>query len=375
VVDDLYSGRRETASGARDIVIQSFGSGRCFMPIQSRRRFLTNAAFAGAAGLGGFGVWGKALAAEPPPEITTIRFEKDPVTCIAPQTLQELLRAEGFIDIRYVDLTEAHLRRADAANMDNLSDMIAHGDVDFGRNFAPGLVLGMNAGAPVTVLSGLHLGCFEIFGKKEISTIGDLKGRTVGVNPYVPAGDRPLLTIMTALVGLDPAKDLHWVPSRRPMDLFVEGKIDAFLAAPPALQEVRARNIGHVIASGIADRPWSQYYCCMLATSTEFAQKYPVATKRVLRAILKAADLCVSEPERVAQLLVEQGYTKHYDYTLQALSEIRYDVWRDYDPEDTMRFYALRLHEAGLIKSSPPQLIAEHTDWGFLNELKRELKV
>ena len=158
------------------------------------------------------------------------------------------------------------------------------------------------------------------------------------------------------------------------MDLFVEGKIDAFLAAPPDLQEVRARNIGHVIVSSITDRPWSQYYCCMLATSTEFARKYPVATKRVLRAILKAVDLCASEPKRAAQLLVDQGYSTRYDYALQALSEIRYDVWRDYDPEDTLRFYALRLHEAGLIKSSPQKLIAEHTDWRFLNELKRELK-
>ena len=112
----------------------------------------------------------------------------------------------------------------------------------------------------------------------------------------------------------------------------------------------------------------------MLATRTEFAQKYPVATKRVLRAILKAADLCVSEPKRVAQLLVDQGYAKRYDYALQALGDVRYDVWRDYDPEDTLRFYALRLHEAGLIQSNPNHLIAEHTDWRFLNELKRELK-
>jgi NitT/TauT family transport system substrate-binding protein len=133
---------------------------------------------------------------------------------------------------------------------------------------------------------------------------------------------------LTALVGLNPAKDLHWVtdPSLRPMDLFIEGKIDAFLANPPVLQEVRARNIGHVIVSSITDRSWSQYYCCMLATHTEFAQKYPVATKRVLRAILKAVDLCVSEPNRAAQLLVDQGYAKRYDYALQALSEIRYDV-------------------------------------------------
>jgi NitT/TauT family transport system substrate-binding protein len=346
------------------------------MLIQSRRRFLTNAAFAGAAGLGGFGACGKALAAEPPPEINTIRFEKDTGACIAPQVFQELLRAEGFADIRYVELTEAHLRRADAENDGFISNMIAHGDVDFGREFAPSLVLGMNAGASVTVLSGLHLGCFEIFGKKEIRTLGDLRGKTVGVDIYKAAPGKPLLTIMARLVGLDPTKDLHWVtdPSRPPMDLFVEGKIDAFLAAPPELQEVRARNIGHVIVSSITDRPWSQHYCCMLATHTEFARKYPVATKRVLRAILKATDICVSDPKRVARLLVDRGYAKRYDYALQALGEIRYDVWRDYDPEDTLRFYALRLYEAGLIQSSPNLLIAEHTDWRFLDELKRELK-
>jgi NitT/TauT family transport system substrate-binding protein len=350
------------------------------MPVvQSRRRFLTNLAFAGAAGLGWLGAAGlgggrASFAAEPPPEITTIRFERDPVTCIAPQAAEELLRAEGFTDIRYVNMTETRIRRAEAAKSGVIADMIAHGEVDFGRAFAPGLVLGMDAGAPITVLTGLHLGCFEVFGKNEIRGIADLKGKTVGI----AAGpeDKPLLTIMTSLVGLDPARDIRWVESQsvRAMDLFVEGKIDAFLAVPPFLQEVRARNIGHVIASSIADRPWSQHYCCMMATSTEFAHKYPVATKRVLRAILKATDLCASEPARMAQLLVDKGYTTRYDYALQSLSEIRYDVWRDYDPEDTLRFYALRLHEAGLIKSSPQKLIAEHTDWRFLNELRRELK-
>ena len=287
-----------------------------------------------------------------------------------------MLRAEGFTEIHYVDQTDARVHRADAAKSDVLSDMIAHGEVDFGRTFAPSLVVEMNAGAPVTVLSGLHLGCFEIFGKKEIRTLADLKGRTLGVDLGKNAPNRMLLTIMTRLVGLDPTKDIRWVtdPSLQPMDLFTEGKIDAFLAVPPDLQEVRARNIGHVIVSGINDRPWSQHYCCMLATSTEFARKYPVATKRVLRAVLKAADLCASEPERAARLLVERGYAKRYDYALQALSEVRYDVWRDYDPEDTLRFYGLKLHEAGMINTDPQNLIDEHTDWRFLNELKRELK-
>ena len=51
-----------------------------------------------------------------------------------------------------------------------------------------------------------------------------------------------------------------------------------------------------------------------------------------------------------------------------------YDRWREYDPEDTLRFYALRLHEVGMIGSSPKAILAEGTDWRFLNELKRELK-
>jgi NitT/TauT family transport system substrate-binding protein len=184
-----------------------------------------------------------------------------------------------------------------------------------------------------------------------------------------------LLRIMAGLVGLDYARDIRWTFSDHPMDDFIDGKLDAFLTNPPFLQEARARNIGHVVLSSIADRPWSQYYCCYLATRTEFARQYPVATKRVLRAILKAVDLCVSDPRLIAQLLVDQRYTSRYDYALQALSEIRYDVWRDYDPEDSLRSYALRLHEAGMIRSSPNELIAEHSDWRFLNELKRELKV
>src|SRR5215831_19968713 len=112
------------------------------MPIaQSRRRFLTNLAFTGAVGLGGAGVASlgggrKSLAAEPPLEVTTIRFGKDTGTCVAPQVFEELLRAEGFTDIRYVDITEAHVRRADAAGSEALSDMLAHGEVDFGRTFA-----------------------------------------------------------------------------------------------------------------------------------------------------------------------------------------------------------------------------------------------
>jgi NitT/TauT family transport system substrate-binding protein len=103
-------------------------------------------------------------------------------------------------------------------------------------------------------------------------------------------------------------------------------------------------------------------------------RKYPVATKRVLRALLKAADLCTSGPERVAQFLADKGYTTSYDYARETMQEISYNRWREYDPEDTIRFYALRLYEAGMIKSTPQKIIAQGTDWRFLQELKKELK-
>ena len=112
----------------------------------------------------------------------------------------------------------------------------------------------------------------------------------------------------------------------------------------------------------------------MLAGNRAFVRNHPVATKAVLRAILKADDLCVRDPARAAQRLVDGGFAPRYDYALQTLNEIPYDKWREYDAEDTIRFYALRLHEVGMVKSSPQKIIADGTDWRFLNELKRELK-
>ena len=73
---------------------------------------------------------------------------------------------------------------------------------------------------------------------------------------------------------------------------------------------------------------------------------------------------------------MDRGFTENYDYALQALTEMKkaFTAWRDYDPEDMLRFYALRLNEIGMIKSSPQKIIAQGTDWRFLRELKKELK-
>jgi len=326
--------------------------------LQTRRRFMTALSSAGAAGL----LRAPPLqAAEETPETTTVRLTKVPGICLAPQYVaEELLRVEGFTDIRYVDVP---------------AGVLPLGKVDFSQAYAANFLKQIDAGDPITLLSGVHVGCFELFANEAIHGVHDLKGKTVGVQAMGSLGNT-LVLMMAAQVGLDPDKDIHWVadPAVKPIELFTQGKIDAFLGFPPEPQDLRAQHIGRMILNSATDRPWSQYFCCLLGGDREYVRKYPVATKRVLRAILKAADLCASDPARAARSLVDRGFTARYDYALQSVSELPYDKWREYDPEDTLRFYALRLHDAGLIKSSPNKIIAESTDWSFLNELRRELK-
>ena len=103
------------------------------------------------------------------------------------------------------------------------------------------------------------------------------------------------------------------------MDLFVEGKADAFVGYAQEPAELRAKKVGHVIVDTAQDRPWSQYFCCMVVANRDFAQRNPIATKRVLRAILKAADICAAEPERVARFLADKLYEPRYAIGLEVM--------------------------------------------------------
>jgi NitT/TauT family transport system substrate-binding protein len=276
--------------------------------------------------------------------------------------VEALFEAEGFTEVQFVG--GAAVDRA-----------LVSGDAHMGMRFLGPFLLHLDEGAPLLILSGGHVGCLELFAHAPIRSIRDLKGRSVAVVALGDARHVFLATVM-AYIGLDPRKDVTIVthPPREAMRLFAEKQVDAYIAAPPIAQELRAKQIGQVVVNSSVDRPWSQYFCCVVAGHREFVQQHPVATKRALRAILKGADICALEPERAAQSLVNQGLAQHYDYALQTMKEVPYGRWREYDPEDSVRFYALRLHEVGMLKSTPQKLIAQGTDWRFLNELKKELK-
>jgi len=332
-----------------------------------RREFLRGAAVAGIAGF--VGLQPEPALAEPPPETMRIRLEGAGGTCRAPKYVaEELLRAEGFTDLQYVNSEAPNLssRRLKA---------LSSGETDFDLQFLPDLVIELEKTTPIVILAGQHVGCFELFAGRRVRAIRDLKHKTIAVRE-LGLTEYLFLNVILSYVGLDPAKDITWVSVSFPeaVRLLAEEKIDAVLGFPPLPQQLRARKIGHVVLNSTTDRLWWQYFCCMVVANRDFVRRNPVATKRVIRALLKANDVCALTPDRSAQLLVGKGDTKGYDLALQTLTEIPYGKWREYDPEASVRFYALRLHEAGLIKSSPQKIIASGTDWRFLNELKKELK-
>ena len=119
-----------------------------------RRTFLSGVSALGAARLLALP---KQAAAEPPLETTTIRLGYDPVICVAPMFLaEELLRLEGFTKVEYVR------RHPDEA----FPDMLLTNRIDFGVVNTPSLMLAADAGQPITMIAGLHAGCFELFPRR-----------------------------------------------------------------------------------------------------------------------------------------------------------------------------------------------------------------
>jgi NitT/TauT family transport system substrate-binding protein len=331
----------------------------------SRRTFLSQAT--GLALGSAMASYARIAQAEPPPETTSIRLIHAHALCLAPQYIAEdLLRMEGFTDVRYLPLGTRYAPSA-----------LADGRADISLWNTPGLLPYIDQGLPLTILAGVHSGCYELFGNDSVKAIRDCKGKTLAI--YFPgSGDHYMFSTILAYVGIDPQKDVKWITaedtSSDAMKLFEEGKADAFFGFTPQPQELRAKGIGHVLINTAVDRPWSQYFCCTLAANREYVQRNPIATKRALRAILKAADICANDPEGAVRFLFERGYERRLDIGRQALRSMRYDRWREYDPVDTIRYFSLRLHEVGLVKTNPEKMIARCMDLRFLQQLKKELK-
>src|SRR5262249_16297055 len=159
-----------------------------------------------------------------------------------------------FTEIRFVDTTAPEIVHG-----------VGSGQFDMAAAYASQFVSGIEAGEPITLLAGMMVGCFELFASGTVRSISDLKGKTVRVQAL---GSLPptRVTLMAAQIGIDPKRDIRFAtdPKLKPIEMFAAGQIDAFLGFPPEPQELRARKIGHVLVNTATDRPWSQYFCCLL---------------------------------------------------------------------------------------------------------------
>jgi NitT/TauT family transport system substrate-binding protein len=332
----------------------------------NRREFVGGLTLATTAGV----IRGRADAAagEPPPETKTLKLAQRAVVCHAPVYISEpLLLGEGFTNVRWVKKLGGTYFQA-----------LNSGEIDLGLVFCAAMIERVDAGDGVVFVAGGHAGCQELLATKHIRNIKDLRGKKLAITAQGDAF-HVQLSAMMAYVGVDPRKDVQWITHGEVSETefirsFIDRKVDACLISPPFAQEARAKKIGHVVVNTTLDRPWSQYFCCMVVANRRFAQAHPIATKRALRAILKANALCATEPDRVARALVDMGFTNQLEYAAQSMRDVPYAKWADYNAEDTVRFYALRLNEARMIKSSPQKIIAQGTDWRFINELNKELK-
>lgn len=309
-----------------------------------------------------------ALDVDGPLETTSIRlFSLPPANCIAPQYLAEsFLRDEGFTDVQYPKLVPT----------DALARMAA-GQVDFGAGYVALLAPHIAQGAPFLMLGGLHLGCWQVIASasSDIKAMSDFKGKTVSVRG-ARFTDGVFMALTLANVGLDINRDVKVVtnPATENARLLTSGEVDAVVAIPPSSTDLRAKGIGRVVINSVVDPPWSNYYCCTAWANRDWVAQHPVAAKRALRAMMKGADVVDKDPEGAARFIVDRGYTDNYDYTCEILKEMPFGVWRDYDPIDSVRFYSLRLKEAGLMDATPEQILQRGTDFRYLAQLRKELR-
>jgi NitT/TauT family transport system substrate-binding protein len=309
----------------------------------------------------------------PPPETTTVRYVM-PAACDPLWNVRDLLLQEGFKDIQLV--------RAPVTT----TEWLTANKADFNSGYGTLIAASVDEGLPIVSLAGIHPGCFELFATPGISTIRDLRGKTIAVNAKKSSDQfYGFFSILLANIGIDPRTEVNFIeigPDFTALrDAFVDGRSQAFIASGTTGPQLHRnpKNPGKVILDTTMDKPWSQYYCCNLVANRNWARRYPVATKRFTRAILRAADEVAKDKPRAAREYVARGFVaapspSEEDLTNEAIRDLSYD-WREIDPEDTLRFFALRLADAKLVKSTPQQIIAQGSDFAYMRQLRTELKV
>ncbi|HEV8338530.1 MAG TPA: ABC transporter substrate-binding protein [bacterium] len=303
--------------------------------------------------------FGKQAAQLPPPETTTIRVGVLP--CDHPIMASEaFLQQEGFTRVELL-----------------AGRQLASVDIDVG--FPIDVAQYLEGGQRVVAFAGLHAGCAEVWAQPGINSLQDLRGRALVVQSRAIGNFAYSYTaIVLKNAGVDPSQ-VNWVvqPNANPTALFLEGKNEAVFAAQAGTAALHANpaNRGHVIHSQLMERPWSTLACCLLIAKQEWYRTNPVAAKRAVRAILRAADAQTPSRAEAVKRITDRGLfggPSSFDNVLYAASMVPAN-WRDLDMERSLRFYAQLLADVGLLKVSVDDVV-QTADSRILEEVQAELR-
>jgi NitT/TauT family transport system substrate-binding protein len=300
----------------------------------------------------------------PPLETTSIRLAAGACDS-AIFGAERFLREEGFTDVQFTDVATA--------------TAITAGNAHIGNAFPQAFFNSVESGPKVVALGGLHPGCVELWAQPGISSVKDLKGRSITVtSKALPNLQYTYLAMALKQAGVDP-KDVNFVvqADADTLKLYLDGKSDAVFVATTGAAALKANpaNKGRLIYSQVMDEPWKSNNCCFIIASESWYRANPIAAKRAMRAIYRTADTLPADRSDAAKLATDKGLfggAPALANVREAANMVPLD-WRTYDLEKAVRFYAPLLTDVGVLKATTDDLL-KAVDLKIFKELSTELK-
>jgi NitT/TauT family transport system substrate-binding protein len=269
---------------------------------------------------------------------------------------------------------------------DGLRDGLGLGRFDANHTLIMYLLKPIEQGLNVKITGGIHTGCLRVQAgiKSSIKSVGDLKGKTIGVPTHI--GSPPFLFASRTLVaqGIDPSpekKDVTWLAL--PPDVLGkaidDGRVDAIATSDPIGTILLGKGKVKTIADQAVDAPYKDEYCCAAVVSGKLAARDPAAAAKLTRALLKGAKWVAENPAAAGKLSVEKKYlASSVDINIQAISKLNYVPGVDKCRTSVFQA-AAEMKRAGLLKASTdPDLLAKQA-WldldGVTDQWLRDLKV
>lgn len=209
-------------------------------------------------------------------------------------------------------------------------------------------------GLDIKVIGGLHKGCIKLVvpPNSPIKAANDLKGKRIGVDEI---GGTPMAitTLVLANAGIDPTKDVKWIPY--PLDQLTKavdkGDVDAFAAWDPFATLAERDNNYKVITDIAQDPLFKGKSCCFLYASNKEIKENPEKIAALVRAYKAADDWIAKNPEEAAKIEVDKKYVSTTDVKLVTELIKNYDFQYTTDAaKEDVKYFVGQLNKTGFLK-------------------------